>query len=166
MLFCGQVLSLAAMKDGFYVTWLPSYGPEMRGGAASCAVMVAEKPIGSPVVKFAGLAAVMSQPACDKYHAAVAQGGVLLYNSAIVTPGARRDDIRYIGIDFSRLAGELGNPKVLSTLVLGSLNELLKCVSEPALLLALEEKFTEKGTALLELNKRAVALGANAAKGL
>ncbi|MCL2817085.1 MAG: 2-oxoacid:acceptor oxidoreductase family protein [Clostridiales bacterium] len=162
MLLCGQVLALAAMKDGVNVTWLPSYGPEMRGGAASCAVVVSEKPIGSPVVKYAGLVAVMSQPALEKYHAAVEAGGFLLYNSAIVNIPEKRAGVRYAGVDFSGLTAELGNPKALNMLVLGKLNELMQCVSMPALQAALEEIFGEKGAGLLELNKRAIIMGMGA----
>lgn len=162
MLLCGQILAYAAMQDNFHVTWLPSYGPEMRGGAASCAVVISEKPIGSPVVPSADLVAAMSQPAFDKYHASVAGGGILLYHSALVTVAERRPDIQYIGIDFSRLSAELGNAKVANMIALGSINELLKCVNVPALHAALKYKFGKKKADLLALNEKAIAAGMEA----
>lgn len=164
MLLCGQILAYAAMQDGFHVTWLPSYGPEMRGGAAACSVVVSEKPIGSPVVPFAHLVAAMSQPAFDKYHASVASGGILLYHSALVTVAGRRTDIRYVGINFSHLSAELGNPKAANMIVLGSIDGLLQCVTVSALHAALRYKFGEKKADLLELNEKAIAMGMEAVK--
>ncbi|MCL2884248.1 MAG: 2-oxoacid:acceptor oxidoreductase family protein [Oscillospiraceae bacterium] len=165
MLLCGQILAFAAMQEGQHVTWLPSYGPEMRGGAASCMVVISEKPVGSPVIQFADLVAAMSQPAFDKYHASVATGGVLLYHSALVTLSERRGDVRYVGLDFARLAAEAGNPKVSNMLALGSLNVLLPCVGVPALRAALEDKFGKTKAALIEVNEKAIAVGIEAAKG-
>ncbi len=80
MLLCGQMLAYAAMKDGYHVTWLPSYGPEMRGGAASCSVVISKNPVGSPVVQFADAVIAVSQPAFEKYHDAVKEGGTVLYH--------------------------------------------------------------------------------------
>ena len=162
MLLCGQVLGYAAMRDGFHVTWFPTYGAEMRGGAAACSVVISSKPVGSPVVPKADLVAVMSQPAFDKYHRSVADNGILLYNSDIVTVKEKRDNVRYIGVGFSRLAADLGNPVVANMIVLGSLNELLQCVSVPALFLSVENKFGEKKAALLELNRKAIEMGIGA----
>jgi len=166
MLLSGQVLSLAAINDGYKVTWFPSYGPEMRGGAAACSVVVSEKPIGSPVVKSADLVAAVSQPAFDKYHAAVVSGGTILYNSNIIVVSDKRDDIRYTGIDFSRLTMDIGNSKVYNMLVLGSIKELLGCVTVPSLTAALKEKFGEKKKDLLELNEKAILMGIEAVKRL
>ena len=162
MLLCGQVLAYAAMKDGYNVTWLPSYGPEMRGGAAACSVVVSKKPVGSPVVQSASLVVAMSQPAFDKYHTSVADGGYLLYHSALITIPEKRDGVNYVGIDFSHLSAELGNPKTASMIVLGSLNEILQCVSTPALHTALEYKFGAKKAGLVELNQKAIAAGIEA----
>ncbi|MCL2488213.1 MAG: 2-oxoacid:acceptor oxidoreductase family protein [Oscillospiraceae bacterium] len=164
MLLAGQMLAFAAMTDGMNVIWLPSYGPEMRGGAASCSVVISEKPVGSPVVQNACLVAAMSQPALDKYHGSVAPGGILLYNSALVTVAEKRDGIQYAGIDFSELTHQLGNPKVYNMIVLGALNELLQCVSIPALHAALEDKFGGKKAELIALNEMAIEAGVAAAK--
>jgi len=164
MLLAGQILALAAMNEKFHVTWLPTYGPEMRGGAAACAVVVSEKPVGSPVVQSADLVVAMSQPALDKYHGAVAPGGFLLYSSSLVTVPEKRADIHYVGVDFSALTTELGNSKVGNMIVLGSLNELIKCVSTEALHAALREKFGDKKAELLALNERAIAVGVDAVK--
>ena len=159
MLLGGQILALAAMNDGFNVTWFPSYGPEMRGGAAACSVVVSEKPVGSPVVQFADLVVAMSQPAFDKYNASVANGGILLYNSALVNATEEREGVRYVGIDFSALAAELGNVKAINMIVLGCLNELLQCVSIQSLHGALKEKFGGKSAQLVALNEQAIAMG-------
>ena len=162
MLLCGQVLAFAAMKDGFNVTWFPSYGPEMRGGAASCSVIISEKKIDSPVVKNADACVAMSQPAFDKYNATIAQGGSMIYNSDIITVNNKRDDIKYIGIDFSLLATGVGNLIVSNMVALGSLNGLFSLVSEPSLNLSLEDKFGVKKAELIGLNKKAIDAGVKA----
>lgn len=159
MLLCGQLLAYAAMTDGRHVTWFPSYGPEMRGGAAACTVIISEKPVGSPVAQYVDIVAAMSQPALEKYHGAVKDGGTLLYNSALVSVPEKRANIHYLGIDFSHLGTELGNSKAVNMIVLGSLNELLQCVAVSSIHSALVYKFGENNTKLLELNKKALQMG-------
>ena len=159
MLLCGQVLAFAAMKDGFHSTWLPTYGPEMRGGAAACFVVVSDKTIGSPVVKTADLIAVMSQPAFDRYCNSAVSGGYVLYNSELVTVTEKRADIQYVAVEFSSLAMELGDLKVANMLVLGCLNKLLSCLSMSAIQEGIIDKFSSKGSELVDLNMKAVKMG-------
>jgi len=165
MLLCGQILANAAMIDGFHVTWFPTYGPEMRGGAAACSVVISGKPIGSPAIKSAGLIAVMSQPAFDKYHSHVEAGGYMMYNSELVTPQDKRTDIMYVDAEYSRLSAELGNLKVANMLVLGGINEILSCVSATALNQVIRNVFGEKDKALAELNENAIEVGIKTVKG-
>ncbi len=165
MLLCGQMLAYAAMKDGYYVTWLPSYGPEMRGGAASCSVVISENPVGSPVVQFADAVIAVSQPAFEKYHDSVKEGGTVLYHSALVTVKEKKPGIKYIGIDYTSLAAELKNPKTANMIVLGSLNEVLKCVRISALHESLKYKFGDKKPELVEINEQAIEAGIKAVNG-
>ncbi|MDR1700556.1 MAG: 2-oxoacid:acceptor oxidoreductase family protein [Lachnoclostridium sp.] len=164
MLLCGQMLAYAAMKDGYHVTWLPSYGPEMRGGAASCSVVISKNPIGSPVIQFADAVVAVSQPAYEKYRDSVKEGGFLIYHSALVKLRDKKPGVQYIGIDFTELAAELKNPRTANMIVLGSINEVLHCVHVSALFQSIQYKFGIKKAELVKLNEEAVELGIKAVK--
>src|SRR5574338_1048541 len=96
VLFGGQVLAVAAMDAGREVTWIPSYGPEMRGGTANCTVVIADEEIGSPLVKHAPLAIALNLPSFDKYEAELATGGTLIVNQSMIDREAKRNDINVI----------------------------------------------------------------------
>ncbi len=162
MLLCGQILAYAAMKDGFNVTWLPTYGPEMRGGAAACSVVISEKPIGSPVIERADAVIAMSQPAFDRYQDDVADGGFILYNEGLVTISEKRENVKYVGVDYAKMASDLGNAKTSNMIVLGSVNALLSCVGVPALKEGLQYKFGGKKAEVIALNEKAIEVGAQA----
>jgi 2-oxoglutarate ferredoxin oxidoreductase subunit gamma len=164
MLLCGQLLAYAAMNDGKHVTWLPSYGPEMRGGAASCSVVISEKPIGSPFVQNADAVVALNKPSFDKFHSSVKPGGSMIYNSSMIEAGELRDDIHYYAIDFTEIAMGLNNIRVANMVALGSLNEVLQCVDNKAIVEALEHKFGEGKAHLIEINKTAIKKGVHAVK--
>src|SRR5512136_1776442 len=98
IMFAGQILSYAAMDAGREVTWIPSYGPEMRGGTANCTVVIADDEIGSPVVKNPDAALAMNLPSLDKYETLVKPGGVLVVNSSMVDRAPQRKDIKAIQV--------------------------------------------------------------------
>jgi len=160
MLLCGQLLAYAAMAEGLNVTWFPSYGPEMRGGAAACTVVVSEKPVGSPVVQFADIVVTASQPAFEKYNKSVAEGGTMLYHSAFVKITEKRDDVKYIGVDFAELTKDF--PKAANVAMLGAINKLAGCASIESLRAALVYKFGNKNEKVLVINENAIAIGAEA----
>ena len=93
VLLMGQILTLAGMLENKYVSWIPSYGPEMRGGTANCSVIISDEPIGSPVVDEATAVVVMNLQSLDKFEATVTPKGVLIINSSLIEKAAKRDDI-------------------------------------------------------------------------
>ena len=160
ILLCGQLLAYAAMTDGQNVTWFPSYGPEMRGGAAACTIVVSEKPVGSPVVQFADVVLAASQPAFEKYKNSIAEGGTLVYHSAFVNITEKRDGINYIGIDFAELTKDF--PKAANIVMLGALNGLTNCASSDSLSKSLVYKFGNKNADMLAVNEKAIEIGTKA----
>jgi 2-oxoglutarate ferredoxin oxidoreductase subunit gamma len=132
LLFAGEVLARAAMEDGLEVFWIPSYGPEMRGGTASCTVIVGDEPIGSPVVDEASAVVALNGPSRDRFAPLVAVGGVLLVNRSLVEGSAGRDDIVELDVPCTDLAAQAGDARLASVVALGALVaqlELVRCQS-------------------------------------
>jgi 2-oxoglutarate ferredoxin oxidoreductase subunit gamma len=121
LLFAGRVLAEAAMLDGREVIWIPSYGPEMRGGTASCTVIVADRPIGSPIVDRADHAVVLNPPSLAKYAPLVAPGGLLVVNTSLIEAEPGRTDIDVLPIPCTSLARRAGDDKLVSVVALGAL---------------------------------------------
>jgi 2-oxoglutarate ferredoxin oxidoreductase subunit gamma len=116
----GKILVEAAMEEGKNVSWLPSYGPEMRGGTANCSVIVSDEPIGAPIVTEATAAIVMNRPSLDKFENDVIPGGALLINSSLIDKKATRNDIKVYYIPANDIANELGTDKVANIVMLGA----------------------------------------------
>ncbi len=121
LLFAGQVLARAAMDEGLEVLWIPSYGPEMRGGTASCTVLIADEPIGSPVVDAAWAAVVLNPPSFARFVHEVAPDGILVVNETLVEARADRPDIVELRVPCTRLAREAGDDRLVSVAALGAL---------------------------------------------
>lgn len=121
ILFAGKQLIVAGMKDGKEVSWLPSYGPEMRGGTCNCSVNIDEEPIGSPLVTSPDILIAMNKPSFDKFLPKVRAGGVVVYDSSLVAPEETREDVRICGIPATALANENGFPKLANCIMLGYL---------------------------------------------
>lgn len=160
VLFAGQVLAYAAMESGLHVTWIPSYGPEMRGGTAHCTVIISTEEIGSPLVRHPTAVIALNQPSFDKYEPIVAPGGVVILNSSLITHAPQRTDIRVIPVPANKIADELGNNKlaniVLVGALLGALDEMPLGVVEAALAGHLPERHRH----LLNANQEALRRGA------
>ena len=120
VLFSGQVLAFAAMDAGYDVTWMPSYGPEMRGGTANCTVVIADEEIGSPTVKYPKAAVVMNLPSLDKFEPLVSPGGVLIVNSSLVNRDPTRTDITWLMIPAQEIAETIGPRRLLNMVMLGA----------------------------------------------
>jgi 2-oxoglutarate ferredoxin oxidoreductase subunit gamma len=121
MLLIGKFLAMACMMDGKHVSWLPSYGPEMRGGTANCSVIVSDKPVASPLVDKADVVIAMNRPSLDKFESHVKPGGTLVINSSIIDRKAERTDINVVYCDANKIAEEVGNPKGANVAILGAL---------------------------------------------
>jgi 2-oxoglutarate ferredoxin oxidoreductase subunit gamma len=121
VLFAGQVLTYAAMDTGHEVTWIPSYGPEMRGGTANCTVVIADEEIGSPLVKNPPAVIALNLPSFDKYEPLVQPGGVLVVNESMVDRKAERNDITVIYVPGNEMAEACGNRRLLNMVMTGAL---------------------------------------------
>jgi 2-oxoglutarate ferredoxin oxidoreductase subunit gamma len=162
-LFAGQLLAYSAMEEGKHVTWLPSYGPEMRGGTAHCIVIVSDDPIGSPVIRNPQAAIVMNVPSMDKYEPLVKPGGILVVNRSLVEREAVRDDITNLLIHGNDIAEDCGDLRMANVVLLGALLKAFPLVSNEAVMTALEKHMPARHRNLLEANGAALQRGAEAA---
>jgi 2-oxoglutarate ferredoxin oxidoreductase subunit gamma len=159
-LFAGQLLAYAAMDDGRHVTWIPSYGPEMRGGTAHCTVIVSNDDIGSPLVRYPTAAVVMNLPSFDKYEPLVAPGGVLVVNTSLVNHPAKRADIRVISVPANAIAEDIGAGKMANVVLLGALVAATGVLPLEVVEHALDSHLPAKHRALLNANRAALQRGA------
>ena len=160
----GQLLTYAGMLENKNVSWLPSYGPEMRGGTANCSVVISSEAVGSPVVVNATSAIIMNKPSMDKFEPTIVEGGKLFVNSSLVDRKSNRDDIEVYYIPANEIANELGNMKVANMVMLGAYIEVTKIVSLESILKGFTKVFGEDKAHLLPLNKEALEKGAEAVR--
>lgn len=159
----GQLLAYAGMIENRHVTWLPSYGPEMRGGTAYCSVVVADRPVGSPIVtRGASVVIVMNLPSLLKFEQSLAPGGLLLINSSLVGQTPDRRDIRCHAIPAGELAAACGNARAANMVMLGACLALTRVVGRTSIAAAFTKVFGDKASRLLELNLAALDRGAAA----
>lgn len=163
-LFAGQLLAYSAMEEAKHVTWLPSYGPEMRGGTAHCIVIVSDDPIGSPVIRNPRAAIVMNVPSMDKYEPLVTPGGLLVVNSSLVERSPARDDITSLLIPGNDIAEACGDLRMANVVLLGALLKAFPIVSDKAVVSALEKHMPGRHRDLLEANAAALKRGGEAVK--
>ncbi len=143
-LFAGQLLAYAAMDSGYHVTWIPSYGPEMRGGKARCTVVVSDEEIGSPLVRRPSAAIVLNLPSMKAFEPAIKPGGALVVNSSLVPLESERSDIDVLYVPASELATEIGNVRMANVLCLGALVQSTGVVSLQAVEQALDDHLPER----------------------
>jgi 2-oxoglutarate ferredoxin oxidoreductase subunit gamma len=163
-LFAGQLLAYSAMEESKHVTWLPSYGPEMRGGTAHCIVIVSDDPIGSPVIRNPQAAIVMNVPSMDKYEPLVKSGGVLVVNRSLVDREPARADITSLLIPGNDIAETCGDLRMANVVLLGALLKAFPLVSHQAVMSALEKHMPSRHRDLLDANAAALQKGAEAAE--
>jgi len=164
VLSMGSTLATAAMLEGKYVTFLPSYGVEMRGGTANCTVAVSDEEIASPVASAPELLVAMNQPAFVRFQGVLQAGGLLCANSSLVSTESARSDIEILAVPTSELAEKLGSIKVANMIMLGALVGASDMISYDALLKNLAEILGAGKAKLLKLNREALAVGYNYAK--
>jgi 2-oxoglutarate ferredoxin oxidoreductase subunit gamma len=161
-LFAGQLLAYAALDAGKHVTWIPSYGPEMRGGTAHCTVIVSDDPIGSPLIRRPSAVIALNLPSFEKYEPLVRPDGVLVYNSSLVDATPSRQDIRYVASPANAIAEELGNVRQANVALLGALLAATGVLPLAAVEQALDDHLSERQRKYLETNKEALRRGAAA----
>jgi len=161
----GQLLTYAGMIEGKEVSWLPSYGPEMRGGTANCSVTVSDKPVGSPVISGdATCAIVMNLPSLEKFESEVKPGGKILVNSSLIERKVERKDVDVYYIPANDIALELGNPKVANMIMLGAYLQTEPTVEVDSILEAFKKVFGPSKEKFIPVNKDALEKGANSVK--
>lgn len=162
-LFAGQLLAYTALDEGREVTWIPSYGPEMRGGTAHCVVIVGDEPIGSPIVRQPSVAIVMNLPSHAKYCPLLQPGGLLVVNKSLVPESCTRTDIQEVRIAASDIASELGEVRMSNVVLLGAMLRRCNVLSLEAVLRSMEQHVSGRARRLLEQNKQALRRGYEAA---
>jgi 2-oxoglutarate ferredoxin oxidoreductase subunit gamma len=163
ILFLGKMIALAGMIDGKEVSWIPSYGPEMRGGTANCSVVVSDRRIGTPVVSRPNVLVAMNRPSLEKFEPAMQAGGHLLINKTLIEIPHTRQDIEVAYLEITGLAGDLGNPRLANVVALGGLIGRVGVVSRSGVIEALKKELSGKKAALLDLNLKALDAGQHAA---
>lgn len=161
----GQLLTFSGMTEGKNVSWLPSYGPEMRGGTANCNVVISTEKVGSPVVIDSTSAIVMNRLSLDKFEDGVVENGKLFINSSLIDREATRDDLDVYYIPANDIANDLGNPRVANMVMLGAYLEATKAVEVDTILNeAFTAVFGENRAHLIPINKEALEKGAELVK--
>jgi 2-oxoglutarate ferredoxin oxidoreductase subunit gamma len=159
ILFAGQILARAAIKDGLETFWIPSYGPEMRGGTASCTVIVGDAEIGSPVVDRYDAAVVMNPPSLVKFAPRVADGGLLVVNASLVAEPTPVDGLDEVRLDCTSLAAQAGDDKLISVVALGALVARSGIVTPESMRQAIREVVGAKRPQVLEADLAAFDAG-------
>lgn len=156
----GMLLAYAGMKEGRHVSWMPSYGPEMRGGTANCAVVVSEAPIASPLVSEPTGVIAMNLPSIDKFEGRLVSRGVLVVNASLVHRPAARQDVRVIWVPATDIALELGSDRVANMVALGAYVAASGVVELETVATSLEKALPSHRHHLIPLNRQALDRGA------
>ena len=160
VLSMGKLLAYAAMKEGKEVSWMPSYGPEMRGGTAICMVNVSDQPISSPVVNAYDVGVVLNLPSLKRFEDRIKKGGILIWESSTIKEAPTRTDISVYALPaIDKSGSELGNVKVMNMVILGALTKVTHIVDPSTLITALTETLPKRHHDLIPLNQKAIELG-------
>ena len=156
VMLMGQMIAYAGMLEGKEVTWMPSYGPEMRGGTANCSVIVSDKRISSPIIFEATAVAAMNLPSLIKFEKLVKPGGQLFMNTSLIKELPSRNDLEIYQIDANEIAVELRNDKVSNMVILGAIVNKTGIVKLESIEKVMEKLFTGNKAKILPLNKLAL----------
>lgn len=159
ILFSGKVLAYAGLIDGKNVSWLPSYGPEMRGGAANCSVCLSEKEVGSPLVVNPNVFIAMNVPSFDKFINAVEPGGIVIVDSYLIDKKVERDDVTVFYVPATKLAEENGIKGLANIILLGKLHKELGFCADEIIDAALLKCIPPRKAEMIEKNRAAIKLG-------
>ena len=163
ILSAGKILAEAAMEQGFEVGWIPSYGPEMRGGTAYCTVVISDRPIGSPIIRNPLHLVAMNRPSLDKFAPTVKPGGVIFINSSLIPTGSGRDDIDQLKVAATEIAKGLGNERAANIVALAAFVARSKIVDFDVLRSTVKAEFAKKEK-FIPLNMAALEEGKKAAE--
>jgi len=158
IMLMGKILAHAAMEEGHEVVWIPSYGPEMRGGTAYCTVVVSDRPIGSPIIRNPRNLVAMNRPSLEKFAESVKPGGVIFINKSLISVSSQRKDIDELAVPIIEIARDLGNAKAANIVALAAFTARSKIVDLALLREAVKEEFANKQK-LIPLNMKALDAG-------
>ncbi|MGI6718773.1 MAG: 2-oxoacid:acceptor oxidoreductase family protein [Bacteroidales bacterium] len=159
VLSMGKIIAYSGIMQDLEVCWMPSYGPEMRGGTANVTVIVSDKKISSPILNTYDTAIVLNQPSLDKFESHVKPGGILLYDPNGITKEPTRKDIKVYKIDATEIAAEMGNVKIFNMIVLGAYLKLRPILKLENVMEGLKKSLPERHHKLLPLNENAILTG-------
>ncbi len=160
VLFTGKFIAYGALIEGKELSWLPSYGPEMRGGTCNCSVIVSDEPVGSPIVNEPDVLIAMNRPSLDKFEDAVVPGGDIYIDSSLVDREVRRTDVNVHYVPATRLSTERGFDGIANMILLGSVIKGSGVIKEETIPAAMSKVVSAKRQNLFDFNIRALALGA------
>lgn len=161
ILFAGKFIAYKGLIEDKQVSWLPSYGPEMRGGTASCGVIVGDEPVGSPIVTAPDVLVAMNLPSLDKYEASVAPGGIIFLDSSLIERKVTRADVTVYEIPATKLAGENGIPTLANMIIVGKILKVLNQFNKDDVDAALKKVISAKHANMMEANYKAMQIGAD-----
>jgi 2-oxoglutarate ferredoxin oxidoreductase subunit gamma len=162
ILFAGKIMANAGFIEDKQLSWLPSYGPEMRGGTCNCSVCLSDEPIGSPLVLEPNVLLAMNQPSLDKFAGTVEPGGVIVYDSSMIPNGPTRTDIKAYAVPATKIADDNDLKGLANVIMVGKLWKETGFCSEETLDAAIAKVVPPKKQHLLEPNRKALALGKEA----
>ena len=163
IMLMGQIMAQTAMLQGYEVVWIPSYGPEMRGGTAYCTVVISDRPIGSPIIRNPKHLVAMNRPSLEKFAPTVQSGGTIFINSSIISIDADRDDVDVIKVPIIEIAKGLGNIKTANIVALAAFVSRSQVVDFELLRESVKNKFAKREK-LIPLNMKALEEGKKAAR--
>ncbi len=159
LLFAGKVLAYAGLVEGRQLSWLPSYGPEMRGGTANCNVILSDTPVGSPIVERPNVLMVMNNPSLDKYEAAVQPGGTVFVDSTLIGRKLTRTDVTAVYIPATQMAIDMGAPGLANMILLGAIIARTGCIRFESVSAALRKVIPARKADLFDVNMQALETG-------
>ena len=158
ILFAGKFLAYKGLLDGKQVSWLPSYGPEMRGGTASCGVIISDTPVGSPSVSNPDVLVAMNLPSLDRYEDAVVPGGIIFVDSTLIERKVKRDDVKVYYIPATKLASDNKTPTLANMIIVGKVLDALNDFQEESVITTLKKVISAKRADMLDVNLNAMKL--------
>jgi len=161
ILFAGKFIAYKGLIENKEVSWLPSYGPEMRGGTASCSVIVSDEPVGSPIVNNPDVLVAMNLPSLDRFEDKVAPGGIIFLDSSLIERAVKRTDVTVFALPATKLASDNGFPTLANMILVGKILKELGEYSDESLKAALAKVISAKHADMMEVNRKAIDLGAN-----
>ncbi len=161
ILFSGKFLAYKGLTEDKQVSWLPSYGPEMRGGTASCSVIISDTPVGSPIISNPDVLVAMNLPSLDKFEKDVASGGMIFADSTLIERKVERDDVKVFYIPATRLASENNMPTLANMILMGKILKEIGGYTEEGVRAALGKVISAKHANMLDINLKAMQIGAD-----